>query len=332
MKRAAYIALILLAGCLVAHPLAAYVLQTGLAADGVTLVNLKWDPSAFPLPWQLNPTEGTNVSGSQSLAAVAQASFQSWLGVSTAKISFAQGANTASTVGPGYDGINVVTTNVSSSAWTALGAGTTVLAFTETFWFNVGGAGIVDNLGRAINFPGQIMEADIVFNPGFTYSTNTTVPSSSVDFQSVLTHEIGHFLGLDHTNLLSSTMFWTTTSGVSYPRTLSTDEGAGISALYPTASFSSTGTMTGTVRLTSSQAAVFGALVTVVNSNGQPVASTITNSNGQYTIMGLASGSYSVYASPLVGPMTESNVYSLGRTGPGAGVAVINTNFTTRFR
>src|ERR1700722_18096005 len=103
MKRAAYIALILLAGCLAARPISAYVLQTGLAADGVTLVNLKWDPSAFPLPWQLNPAEGSNVSGSQSLAAVAQASFNSWLGVSTAKISFAQGENTATTVGPGYD-------------------------------------------------------------------------------------------------------------------------------------------------------------------------------------------------------------------------------------
>ena len=217
MKRAAYAVLILLVGCFVAKPLSAYVLQQGLAADGVTLVNLRWDPSAFPLPWQLNSTQGSNITGSQSLATVAQQSFQSWAGVSTATITFKQGANTTVTP-PAYDGINEVATNLSASTWQSFGVGSTVLAFTETYWYNVGGPGIVDNLGRAINFPGQIVEADIIFNPtGFTFSTSTPTPASSVDFQSILTHEIGHFLGLDHTNLLSSTMFWTTAAGVSYP-------------------------------------------------------------------------------------------------------------------
>ena len=318
--------LLLIIGCLVAQPLSAYVLQRGLAQDGST-VTLKWDPASFPLPWQLYPTTGGNVTG--SLAAVAQASFQSWLGISTAKISFAQGANTATSVKPGTDGINEITTGLSIADWASYGVNQGVLAFTMTTWFGVPNpGGFIDPAsGRTVNFAGQIVDADILFNPSFSYSTSATVPANQYDLQSVLTHEIGHFLGLDHTNLLSSTMFWTTAQGVSYPRNLSSDEAAGISALYPTASFSATGTMSGTVRLTSNNP-VFGALVVVVNANGQPVASTITDSNGQYTIQGLAAGAYSVYAEPLDGPLNESNVYSLVRLDPNA---TINMNFTTRF-
>jgi cysteine synthase len=122
-------------------------------------------------------------------------------------------------------------------------------------------------------------------------------------------------------------MFWTTGEGVSYPRVLSADETAGISALYPTASFSSTGTMTGTVRLTSNKP-VFGAMVVAVNASGQPVASALTNSSGQYTIQGLPAGSYTVYAEPLDGPISEQNVYTLERIDPNG---TINTAFTTRF-
>lgn len=45
-----------------------------------------------------------------------------------------------------------------------------------------------------------IVEADISFNPAFTWNTN----GSDYDAQAMMTHEIGHALGIAHTNVTST--------------------------------------------------------------------------------------------------------------------------------
>src|SRR5262249_18708279 len=154
--------------------------------------------------------------------------------------------------------------------------------------------------------------------------------------QAVLTHEIGHLLGLDHSPLISATMFWTVGTGVTYPRNVSSDDAAAVSILYPSSQAASKGKISGVVRTTSNNP-VYLAIVVAVNSSGVPVASTVTDPNGAYTIEGLDAGAYSVYAEPLDGPITLNNISTFAPTPP-PGIAPlypgaqINTNFTTRFR
>ncbi len=273
---------LVVAALLLAAPVWAYVTSRSLSSTG-TAVQQRWK-TAVGIPYRINPTVGANVTGTGNQTALINSSFAAWAALTTANISFAEGTTTAAK--PGFDQINVITSNV-----TAADYGSSALGLTVVYSFDQGG--VVDDFGRAIEFPGQIIEADIMFNPAVQFSTSPTTPGDRIDFQSVAIHEIGHFLGLDHTSLLSSVMFPSLTSGANYARTLTADDIAGVSTIYPSAAFALKGTLTGTVR-TTVNAVVYGAIVTAVNSSGQPVASAITDPTGKYTIEGLDAGSYTV--------------------------------------
>ena len=310
--------LILLLVLVATTPTVAYIPQTILIDGSVTAI--KWATGAFPITWQMNPTVGTNITGSREQAVVFRESFEQWVDVSTALISFTEGTATTASVKPGFDQINVITTNVTSGDFSS-----SALGLTSTFSFTTTGQ---DEFGRTIEFQGQILEADIMFNPQTNFSTSQTTPAGTLDLGSVSTHEVGHLLGLDHSNILSSTMFPTVVSGVSFPRTTQVDDQIGISTIYPAISFASLGTLSGTVR-TTANVAVFGALVVAVDSNGQATASAVTDPNGEFTIQGLSAGTYTVYAEPMNQPFTSGNVFTLAQSYP---TSTVNSNFTVRFR
>ena len=309
---------VVLAG-VASKPLRAYVTAKSISAVDGSIVAHKWISSAFPVTWQMYPTQGSNVTGSRQQSDVLNTSFGAWAAV--VPVSVTQGANTAATVLPNqYDGINCISTTATPGDLP-----TNVLAYTYTFFFSQTG---IDQLGRTISFPGQIVEADMEFTnqSGIAFSLSPTTPPNAIDFQSVATHEAGHFFGMDHASNSSSTMFWATGPGYSYQRNLSTDDIAGISTLYPPANFSSTGTLNGKVN-TTANVPVYGAIVVAVNASGQPVASTVTDPTGAYSIQGLPAGSYTVFAQPLSGTITAGNISTLGQIYN----ATVNTNFTMRF-
>jgi len=303
-----------------AIPLRAYVIGMSRTTEG-DIVRHRWNSTAFPITWRMNPIQGANVTGTRTQAEVFVASFAAWQSLTTASVSFKQGQVTFETARPGDDGINLLTTNTLP---TDLPSG--VLAITASSVYLA--PGFDPNSQRTIDFAGQIVEADILFNSTVSFSTSTTSVPDRIDLQSVATHEIGHFLGLDHSPLPSATMFWSVAPGYIYPRTLSSDDIAAISILYPTDLFAATGKISGVVR-TTANVPVYGAIVVAVNANGAPVASSVTDPDGAYVIEGLDAGLYTVYAEPLDGPITISNISSLSRVYPGASV---NTMFTTRSR
>lgn len=82
-----------------------------------------------------------------------------------------------------------------------------------------------------VNATGAYTDADIIFNASYPWATNPT--SQHYDVIGTATHEIGHLLGLDHTQVANATMFPTASPGLCSCRTLKQDDINGVCAIYP---------------------------------------------------------------------------------------------------
>jgi hypothetical protein len=189
----------------------------------------------------------------------------------------------------------------------------------------------------------EIIGANIFFNPtpsGVCFATDGGVsacPNSAdtvQDLQTVATHEIGHFMGLDHSAVMRAVMF---PFAPDKQTLLSWDDAAGAAAVYPkSAPDVATGGISGGVSLNGS--AVFGVHVFANSTTGNnpftgfpnlrktPIGA-LTDPNGSYTILGLPPDSYELIAEPLDGPVDDSNVDWASDFGKGS----VQTNFTTRW-
>ncbi|MBW2523709.1 MAG: matrixin family metalloprotease [Deltaproteobacteria bacterium] len=82
------------------------------------------------------------------------------------------------------------------------------------------------------NETGEILDADIEMNHAFNEYT-TSDDYVVYDLQAILTHEIGHLIGLDHSPYLSATMEAGYQQGSTDERFLDQDDVDGVCAVYP---------------------------------------------------------------------------------------------------
>jgi hypothetical protein len=283
-----------------------------------------------------------NQTASGRLTEIEQAIAQSlavWTGVSGTTLvpaTLTPLTRTATQNACGPDGLNSICFDQADMAFTPGVLAFTRVITTDHLGVQVGSSAISTQLG-------QILDADIYFNPSDSrtaYATPQALAATptAYDLESVLTHELGHFLGFSHSAVWSAIMFPFapapgTFSGMR-PTTqqpdapLGDDDQTGLRVLYPDpADAVHKGSISGQIFPANPLAlpasppgvtGVFGAQVVAMDAaSGAVVGATIggwscaapgpAQFDGTYQIDGLALGhSYTVYAEALNGAVDPS--------------------------
>lgn len=304
MKYLRPLLLALIAGCMI--------FAAGQSVDAYISIRVPVGSAgqALPVRWDLNNTAarpnvanrrvlyeigdlGTRDSGGfagpvNEFEAV-QNSFANWRNVNESEIDFEFAGSTTNAVSNAGDNRNVI-------HWVDSNIGTGVFAVTITT-FNT--------------TTGQIVDADMELNDrDFTWDTlgptSTTGIIGRAMIENVVTHEIGHFIGLDHPMNSQSTLFFASSPGLIDQTTLEVDDRAILVNDYssPTITDPSLGTVQGSVSDSSNPR--FGCGVTLIDaSTGANVVGHVTEGSpgpftlGSFTIEGVPPGNYIAYALPI---------------------------------
>ncbi len=155
---------------------------------------------------------------------------------------------------------------------------------------------------------GRIIESDILIKDTVLFSNST---SSELYIGDLLSHEVGHLIGLDHSTMPFSTMFYKLIRG---QHTLSFDDYIGKKTLYQQSSYS--GKISGVIAGGLDKVSVFGADVKLISStSGKVIASTLSNEDGSYSFDGIPLDDvYYVYVAPFKALDTVSRYYQTVKT------------------
>jgi len=243
--------------------------------NGVS-VPVSWPASSFPLHYEIDRRVTSLRPGFDDT--IGQA-FGEWTSIPDAKVAFqSQGV---ADVQAGKDGVNSI------SLADDLFANQKFFAVT-TNWYDDSG---------------KMTEADIQIDTG-------TFTNNACDMQALVAHEIGHFLGLDHSAVLSAVMY--PYIGKSAVPSLDSDDRVAISTLYPKTPSGLGATLQGHV--SGDGGGIFAAQVVAMNDRGEPVATGLTDQNGDFRIDNVPAGTYRLYAEPLDGPVSVANLSGIWRT------------------
>ena len=274
--------------------------------DTAAARQIKWWNNTVKIAFSASlQSPGPNIKPGSDVIGAARRALSRWSTV--ANVRFIETSSAARSISPGGngDGVNLITVaDTSENRSVFSGGGMT--GKTRIFYDNATGA---------------ILEADIVINPyptgegGTALQFSTDGTPGTYDLESTFTHELGHLLGLEHSNVIASTMQARQAVNGTYKlaafteRTLSESDRAAVSSIYGQQQ-EETGGIQGRLLKNSpgnspgsDTAPLAGAHVWVENiASGRVVASTTTSSSGNYQIEGLATGQYRVLTEYSIRP------------------------------
>lgn len=169
---------------------------------------IRWSTSAFPIPFVID-SKGSEDAGFADSSSAINNAFSAWQNVSKQTMRFTfSGQRTPATVN--------CADRTNSLLWIEGNwpASSFILAITNTTFF--------------IQDPPDLIDADISFN-GRDFTWSESGGSGDVSIQAVAQHEIGHMIGLQHSQVRGAIML----PGGSDTVILSKDDKAAIRFLYP---------------------------------------------------------------------------------------------------
>lgn len=178
-------------------------------------------PTGWRLPsswtYSLNPASVPSSVGSSNLPTISANSFAPWSAAISGKVAFSRSGNVTNTKAK-FDGKNIIAWGRTSGS---------ALAVTYTWYYPS---------------TSLVAEVDTIFNKRFPWSwTNPSANTCSLysgtyDAQDILTHELGHWMGLnDHytSSYVDNTMYGYGSPGEIKKNTLTTGDITGTQAIYP---------------------------------------------------------------------------------------------------
>jgi predicted Zn-dependent protease len=277
-------------------PVIAALLLAAVSPLFANTVSLAGDTGVTDLRWRTGPIrvsvsasllrESSNIKNDSDVAGAVKRSIDAWARVANVDIrQVTSDKLSVSPAGVAGDGVSLITIaqtpeNVLLFAKDPYGAAATTRVF--------------------YNRRGIITEADIVLNPYQQFSTDGTM--GTFDLESTLTHEIGHLLGLSHSEVLGSTMHANYGKNGVFglqrlsSRTLSATDVASVRAIY-----GPRGEETGCCGGIEGRLSLPGKLsrtieVWIEDQSGRVHGSTRTSPSGEFSFEGLSEGKYRLFA------------------------------------
>ena len=190
----------------------------------VTIGGAGWHLPAGDWSYTLNLNSVPKTVGSANLETMATDAFNRWSGATgaTPKVTFSKTVTNTTVTKAVLDGKNIIT------------------------WGRANGSALAITYIWSSKITGVVTEVDTIMNTKFTWSwsnpANWTSPATTCavqnayDAQGILTHELGHWLGLNDfytTEYQNATMYGYGAKGEIKATTLSTGDINGIQAIYP---------------------------------------------------------------------------------------------------